>query len=467
MTTDKPTGNENLEMFSEDAEHAELASWSVDGDVVDGEIEEGEVEFFSLPEATQKGSKRFSQSETSKKDKQKTDVEDSIVLDNPEDLQLRAEIEAELSEDLDENQAKFSEKMPAEWSDEPDDSLADINMTDSDMSLDGEFEADLLLVDAHNELDKEIIEKQSSDDSFQEESVEAEAEDDAPKLVLESQTMEDLEVTEEDSEPEISKEPIELSLEAKVEAIIFASPRPLKIGEILEILGEETTSKEVSEAVSSIVSFYKSRVGGFTLEAVRGGYQFQTSVNASQYMQRMFSSRPRPISRAAQETLAIIAYRQPVTRADIEFIRGVDAGSIVKNLLDRGLIKAVGRKEDAGRPILFGTTDEFLQIYSLQSLKDLPPLESFQPSNDLVKAGMDLIEEQDKPVHEGDFVGNHDEQNTEVSETTNEIVATAHAEEDGASLEGASQFDLEQNSDMTAGESELIPPEEAPEDLLD
>lgn len=467
MTTEKPTGNENLEMFSEDAERGELASWSVDGDVAEGEIEEGEVEFFSLPEATQKGSKRFSQSETTKQDKPIADKEDSGVLDNPEDLQLRAEIEAELSEDLDQNHSKVAEKVTAEWSDEPDDSLVDIDMAESDMSLDGEFEADLLLVDAHNELDKEIIEKQSSDDSFQEESVEAEAEDNAPKLVLESQTMEDLEVTEEDSEPEISTEPIELSLEAKVEAIIFASPRPLKIGEILEILGEETTSKEVSEAVSSIVSFYKGRVGGFTLEAVRGGYQFQTSVNASQYMQRMFSSRPRPISRAAQETLAIIAYRQPVTRADIEFIRGVDAGSIVKNLLDRGLIKAVGRKEDAGRPILFGTTDEFLQIYSLQSLKDLPPLESFQPSNDLVKAGMDLIDEQDKPVHEGDFVGNHDEQNTEVSETTDESIVVAQIEEGDASLEGASQFDLEQNSDMTAGESELIPPEDAQEDLLD
>ena len=110
MTTDKPTGNENLEMFSEDAEHGELASWSVNGDVAEGEIEEGEVEFFSLPEATQKGSKRFSQSETTKKDKLKADKEDSVVLDNPEDLQLRAEIEAELSADLGENQPKASGK---------------------------------------------------------------------------------------------------------------------------------------------------------------------------------------------------------------------------------------------------------------------------------------------------------------------------------------------------------------------
>jgi len=216
-------------------------------------------------------------------------------------------------------------------------------------------------------------------------------------------------------------------------------PAQLKVGEVLEILGEEATSKDVSDCISELVVFHKNRAGGFILEAVRGGYQFQSVLGASGYMQRMFSSRPRPISRAAQETLAIIAYRQPVTRADIEFIRGVDAGSIVKNLLDRGLIRAVGRKEDAGRPILFGTTEEFLMIYGLQDLDELPPLESFQPSSDTVKAGMDLIDEKDKPVFDGDFIGDHDKLPEDV-QVDEENIKPADGLDSG--IRGASQYEL-------------------------
>ena len=108
-------------------------------------------------------------------------------------------------------------------------------------------------------------------------------------------------------------------------------------------------------------------------------------------MSKIFSERPRPLSRAAQETLAIIAYRQPITRASIEFIRGVDAGSIIKNLLERDLIRCVGRKDDGGRPMLFGTTEEFCRVYEIKSIKDLPPLEAFQPSRETVSQAMEKI----------------------------------------------------------------------------
>ena len=209
-----------------------------------------------------------------------------------------------------------------------------------------------------------------------------------------------------------------LDLSALVEAILFASPKPLKVGDILEILADESvTSKEVSEVISSLVRFYRSRKGGFKLENVRHGYQFQTDPAAGEVMERMFSSRPRPISRAAQETLAIIAYRQPVTRADIEFIRGVDAGSIMKNLLDRNLIKCVGRKEDSGRPMLFGTTEEFLQVYALSSLGDLPPLEAFQPSHEIMKNALEAIDQGEEQEGPADFVGNYDEQAEQIGDS--------------------------------------------------
>ena len=219
------------------------------------------------------------------------------------------------------------------------------------------------------------------------------------------------------SDGETTPQAEELDFTGIIEAILFASPKPLRVGDILEILGDEAvTSKEVSEAIASLLKFYRGRKGGFRLENIRNGYQFQTVPSAGQVMERMFSSRARPISRAAQETLAIIAYRQPVTRADIEFIRGVDAGSIMKNLLDRNLIKCTGRKEDSGRPMLFGTTDEFLQVYGLNSLADLPPLEAFQPSHEIMRNAMETIEEGGEVDSPADFVGNYDEQADEVSE---------------------------------------------------
>jgi segregation and condensation protein B len=125
-------------------------------------------------------------------------------------------------------------------------------------------------------------------------------------------------------------------------------------------------------------------------------------------MERMFASRPRPISRAALETLAIIAYRQPVTRAEVEFIRGVDAGSIFKTLLERDLIKCTGRKEIVGRPMLFGTTDNFLTVFNLSSIKDLPPLESFQPSREMVQGAMEKLEgQQDELVDVEEYIADN------------------------------------------------------------
>jgi segregation and condensation protein B len=194
---------------------------------------------------------------------------------------------------------------------------------------------------------------------------------------------------------------LDMRLEARIEAIIFASQKPLKPAEILEIMGDDSVSEaDVERSLDELVEFYDTRAGGFRLHYIkRLGYQFQTTDDAAAIMERMFASRPRPISRAALETLAIIAYRQPVTRAEVEFIRGVDAGSIFKTLLERDLIKCTGRKEIVGRPMLFGTTDEFLKVFNLSSVKDLPPLESFQPSRDLVQGARErLAEGQDEIV---------------------------------------------------------------------
>ena len=137
-------------------------------------------------------------------------------------------------------------------------------------------------------------------------------------------------------------------------------------------------------------------------------------------MERLFSSRPRPLSRAALETLSVIAYRQPVTRADIEFIRGVDAGSIIKNLLDRELIACVGRKEDSGRPMLFGTTKEFLKVFSLNTLSDLPPLAAFQPSAEVVGDALKKMNGEEEVDVEG-FVGDETREEPSIGDGVSEI----------------------------------------------
>jgi segregation and condensation protein B len=197
-----------------------------------------------------------------------------------------------------------------------------------------------------------------------------------------------------------------MRLEAQVEAVVFAAKDPLKVSEIQEILAESSLSEsDLQKVLDDLVKHYELRHGGFKLVYIkRLGYQFQTVSGAAPIMERMFASRPRPITRAALETLAIIAYRQPVTRAEVEFIRGVDAGSIIKTLMERELIRCVGRKEIVGRPMLFGTTDEFLKVFNLASVKDLPPLESFQPARDTVQGAQAKINEGTDLVDIEDYI---------------------------------------------------------------
>ncbi|MDD9950330.1 MAG: SMC-Scp complex subunit ScpB [Zetaproteobacteria bacterium] len=185
--------------------------------------------------------------------------------------------------------------------------------------------------------------------------------------------------------------PNQIGLESTIEALLFASPEPLTVRELiyqLDLEGNGTIPAEQVQAhCNSLKSFYQQRGGGFELvEFGDKGYHFRTVAEASPWIEYMFSKRPRPLSRAANETLAIIAYRQPVSRADVEFIRGVDAGSIIKNLLDRNLIECIGRRDTSpGKPMLFATTSYFLQVFRINSLEELPPIESFQPAQKTVQ----------------------------------------------------------------------------------
>jgi segregation and condensation protein B len=125
------------------------------------------------------------------------------------------------------------------------------------------------------------------------------------------------------------------------------------------------------------------------LEEVAGGFQFRTRAEHVDWVRRLNKSRPFRFSRAALETLAIIAYRQPITRAEVEYLRGVDSGGVVKTLLDRHLVRILGKKDIAGRPMIYGTTREFLELFGLRDLAALPTLREFSEIPPEVVAGED------------------------------------------------------------------------------
>jgi segregation and condensation protein B len=244
---------------------------------------------------------------------------------------------------------------------------------------------------AEEENEDELTEEsEESQDDLEDETLEADSEEN---------TEEDASTESDDEEGSTTSAVLaeELTLFGKIESIIFASPKPMRAVEIHDLLAEHGyTLKEVQDACDELIEFYRDRAGGFHLKYIkRMGYQFQTTTAAKSLMEKQFASRPRPLSRASLETLAVIAYRQKqskgVTRAEVEFIRGVDAGSIFKTLVERNMLTCIGRKEIPGRPMMFGVTDEFLKIFQLGSINDLPPLESFQTPQDILDAANQKI----------------------------------------------------------------------------
>jgi len=161
---------------------------------------------------------------------------------------------------------------------------------------------------------------------------------------------------------------------ALIEAMLFASSRPLGVGTIQEVTGFD--KEQVRSILNSLSQDYESQGRGMMLKEVASGFQLRTLPEFSGEIGKMHQARPRRrLSRSALETLAIIAYRQPVTRTEIEQIRGVDSGAVMKTLMSQDMIRLLGRKEAPGRPMLYGTTRVFLEYFELRDLESLPTLE--------------------------------------------------------------------------------------------
>jgi segregation and condensation protein B len=156
-----------------------------------------------------------------------------------------------------------------------------------------------------------------------------------------------------------------------IESLLFVTDEPLTVDRIRKVV-KTADARAIREAVQALSEEYEARKGGFTLSEVAGGYQLRTRPEYKEYIKDLLQPAVPRLSKAALETLAIIAYKQPIIRADLEHIRGVDSGGVLRMLLKRKLIRVLGRKEIPGRPLIYATTKRFLEMFDLKDLKDLP-----------------------------------------------------------------------------------------------
>ena len=184
---------------------------------------------------------------------------------------------------------------------------------------------------------------------------------------------------------------------AVLEALFFAAEKPLDLATLEEVT---QFSRELLEsALAGLQTTYAAGTGGVALIDLGGRWQLRTEPQTGAYVRRLLQVKPLRLTRAALETLAIIAYRQPITRPEMEDLRGVDCGAVTKALLERKLIRILGKKDEPGRPLIYGTTKEFLELFNLRDLTQLPTLREFQ---ELSEESRRIVEDEAKtPVAAG------------------------------------------------------------------
>ena len=167
------------------------------------------------------------------------------------------------------------------------------------------------------------------------------------------------------------------SLKTVVESLLFVHDQPLTLDR-LALLLEEHERSDIRIALDELMQEYGAAERGIVLAQVAGGYQLRSRPENADYIRRLTKSRGVKFSQSALETLSIIAYRQPITRAEVEYLRGVDSGGVLKTLLEKKLLRILGKKDVPGKPLIYGTSREFLELFSLKDLSSLPTLKEIQ-----------------------------------------------------------------------------------------
>ena len=167
------------------------------------------------------------------------------------------------------------------------------------------------------------------------------------------------------------------SLKSVVESLLFVHDQPLTLDRLATLL-EEHERADIRAALDELMEAYGAGERGIVLAQVAGGYQLRSRPENADYIRRLTKSRGVKFSQSALETLSIIAYRQPITRAEVEYLRGVDSGGVLKSLLEKKLLRILGKKDVPGKPLIYGTSREFLELFSLKDLASLPTLKEIQ-----------------------------------------------------------------------------------------
>ena len=169
----------------------------------------------------------------------------------------------------------------------------------------------------------------------------------------------------------------EAHLKSILESLLFAAGEPVSLARLAAVF-DDIPRATVQKTLAAMAAEYGAENRGIVIEEVAGGYQMRTPKEYAAHVRKLLATKPPRLSRPLMETVAIIAYRQPITRPEIEQLRGVDTGGVLETLLERRMIKIAGRKEAPGRPMVYATTDEFLEIFGLKDLESLPDLSEFR-----------------------------------------------------------------------------------------
>lgn len=242
-----------------------------------------------------------------------------------------------------------------------------------------------------------------------------------------------------------------------IETLIFMSDRPISLAKIKRYIDEDIPLRAIHEAIVRLQSEYEQKHHGIRLMEVAEGYQFRTKATYSHFVQKLFNVNSLALTPTALEVLAIIAYKQPVSKSEIDKIRGVDSSHIVRGLMDKRLVKVEGRSEELGRPALYGTTLEFMEVFNLSDLSQLPPEYELE---DMAQESIGKISDIKGLVHSGDKAQFNFDEIDELDELSasiklistdtdfirsikqNEKVRVQGAEESNSSTEKRSAFDL-------------------------
>ncbi|WP_201315765.1 SMC-Scp complex subunit ScpB [Dyella sp. EPa41] len=261
-----------------------------------------------------------------------------------------------------------------------------------------------------------------------------------------------------------------------IEAALLASNQPMTVPQLLELFGEEDEvgREEVSRALEQLAEDCAHR--GVELREVASGFRYQVKQNVHPWISRMWTEKPSRYSRALLETLALIAYRQPITRPEIEQIRGVVVSSnIIKTMEEREWIRVVGYRDVPGKPALFGTTRAFLDYFNLKSLDELPPLSEIRdmedPQMSIAPEPLPVRVARDLPIDPDEenetLVVAGEETDTIVEDTTDEAPAPADDEPTGAAVSDAPADEQPEAMEVASSEPGAAPHAEAPTDTAD